>query len=245
MGRANLFAACLVTVLSSSLLFCISSSSLCTLSHLGRANKLVAIVCSRMMQLLLSLFVVLTIAGAQEAVAKNQPTLPEFYKADCEQFRLLLKEHSDRSFFDRKHATNLGIVATVLFWTGVPSVPLGIAAIWMGRRIATDARQNLVSMNVTSRNYETINKLCARLLREEESRNVSFDGRNNAAIVLGSVAIALAMLTFIQGFFGVFLCCLRTQKKMKMKKGEASGTGKKNGAYDGGDNILGDGKAGV
>lgn len=147
------------------------------------------------------------------AASRGQASVPRFFKAECRAFRGLLQEHTDVSRHDRAHATNLGIAAVVLFWSGVPALPLGIASIVTGRRTGTEARAALAAQGVTDGNFEEVNRLCARLLGERELTRISFKGRNKAAIVLGAVAVALAaVVTVLEGCYGVLLCCVREPK---------------------------------
>lgn len=153
-------------------------------------------------------FVAVWSAVISAAFAQNSSALPEFRRRECEKFRVLLKEHTDVSKYDRKHSTNLGIAGVVLFWTGPPGLPLGISAIVMGLRMETPPREELVTMNVTEDSFERINQLCGVLLNTHRLKDVTFRGRNNTAIALGAVAVALAAVAIIiQTCYGSLLCC--------------------------------------
>lgn len=142
------------------------------------------------------------------SIAQRASPLPEFRRQECETFRELLKEHSDLTECDRQHSTNLGIAGVVLFWIGIPGVPLGISAIVMGRRMDTKARRKLKLMEVYEDNYRRINELCSELLSREPLRNVTFRGKNGVAIALGGVALGLSLLVCVVliGYF-VIICC--------------------------------------
>lgn len=51
---------------------------------------------------------------ASVAWAVDSVDLPRFKKEECEAFRTNMTLHVQRSFFDRKHAKNLGIAAVAL-----------------------------------------------------------------------------------------------------------------------------------
>lgn len=141
--------------------------------------------------------------------------LPSFAAADCRVFRERLFQHSWESFYDRRHAVRLGIASVALFLTGVPGIPLGIGAIWLGRRIKTDSIEAMIKSGVTSDNWEEVNNLCGRLVGEKALKNVSFDSTNYAAIILGGVGIGLSILVLIaQGSLGFLACCFRGKSKV-------------------------------
>lgn len=140
------------------------------------------------------------------ASAKKDVRIPEFFSSDCMEFRYQLMNHSTTSFYDRRHATRVGIASMALFWTGLPAIPLGISAIWMGRRISTPALRAMKSSGVSSENYQKVNKLCATLLRRTPLEDVSFQGRNSAAIAMGAVALGLSLFaSVVQTCYGVIV----------------------------------------
>ncbi|CAN8067905.1 unnamed protein product [Agarophyton chilense] len=150
---------------------------------------------------LLLLFMFVSLVHAQP-----EQTIPAFYAADCKEFRLQLLNHSATSFHDRTHATRVGIASMALFWTGLPAIPLGISAIWMGRRVATPALAVLKSAGVTNENYAKVNTLCATLLREDPLQNVTFQGWSRPAVILGAVALGLALFIFMAQFcYAIFV----------------------------------------
>ncbi|PXF45822.1 hypothetical protein BWQ96_04434 [Gracilariopsis chorda] len=150
---------------------------------------------------LFALGMMVTVASAEEDVR-----IPEFFASDCMDFRYQLLNHSTTSFYDRRHATRVGIASMALFWTGIPAIPLGISAIWMGRRISTPALRALKSSGVSSDNYQRVNKLCATLLRKRPLEDVSFQGRSSAAIAMGAVALGLSLFAFVvQTCYGVIV----------------------------------------
>lgn len=150
--------------------------------------------------------------------AQKSSFLPEFRSPECDQFRQLLRRHSDVSRFDRKHSTNLGIAGVVLFWTGIPGIPLGIAAILTGKRIDTKARRSLEMMNVSEDNYRRVNELCGVLLDRDPLSDVTFRGQNVDAVVLGAVALGLSLLVLIiQLGYGAILVCHKETKSYEME----------------------------
>lgn len=136
------------------------------------------------------------------------PSLPAFRAAECNIFRTNLLSHSDLTFFDRRHTTPLAIAAIALCWTGVPAVPLAIAALWMAHRMNTPARIAMLEVGVTSDNYLVINRLCAVLLSQRPLEQTSLDGPRRPAIIMAAIALALAaVVVIIQMCYGILVCC--------------------------------------
>lgn len=154
--------------------------------------------------------------------------LPRFAAADCRVFRERLSKHTWESFYDRRHAVRLGIASIALFLTGIPGIPLGIAAIWLGHRIETNSLEEMISSGVTEDNWKDVNTLCGRLLKERALTDVSFDGKSYRAIILGGLGIGLSLLVLIaQGSFGFLFCCFRGKSKINGKDANevSDGTG--------------------
>lgn len=142
----------------------------------------------------------IAIVSALFAIGRAQ-TIPPFTQRDCITYRQHLINHTATSFFDRRHSTNLGIASLVLFWTGpFLSLPLSVAAIWTGRRMQTAALEEMKRGGVTDENWELVEYLCARLMNERQL-DVVWGGRNEKAIVMGGVGVALG------GFVGMVMCC--------------------------------------